>query len=40
MVRPDIFLVGAAKAGTTTISEWMAMNPKIALAMFKESNYF
>ena len=40
MVNPDIFLIGAAKAGTTTISDWMAMNPKIALARIKESNYF
>ena len=40
MVSPDIFLIGAAKAGTTTISDWMAMNPKIALARIKESNYF
>ncbi len=40
MVSPDIFLIGAAKAGTTTIAEWMTMNPDIALSKIKESNYF
>lgn len=40
MVNPDIFLIGAAKAGTTTIANWMGENPEIALSKIKEPNYF
>jgi hypothetical protein len=40
MVSPDIFLIGAAKAGTTTIANWMGENPNIALSKIKEPNYF
>ena len=40
MVSPDIFLIGAAKSGTTTIANWMGENPNIALSKIKEPNYF
>ncbi len=40
MVNPDIFLIGAAKAGTTSIANWMNENPGIALSRIKEPNYF
>lgn len=40
MVNPDIFLIGAAKAGTTAIANWMSENPNIALSKIKEPNYF
>ena len=38
MVNPDIFLIGAAKAGTTAIANWMSENPNIALSKIKEPN--
>jgi len=36
----DFFLVGAAKSGTTAVSEWLAAHPSVYLAPIKETNYF
>ena len=38
--KPNLFLVGAAKAGTTSIAEYLAKHPKIFLCPIKEPNHF
>jgi len=36
----DFFLVGAAKCGTTSLSDWLKVHPKIFIPQIKETNYF
>jgi hypothetical protein len=36
----DFFLVGAAKSGTTTVSEWLADHTSVFIPAIKETNYF
>lgn len=37
---PNFFLIGAAKAGTTTLWSWLAQHPEVYLPETKEPNYF
>lgn len=37
---PDFFLVGAPKAGTTSVYKYMAQNPLIFVPVVKEPNYY
>lgn len=39
-VFPDFFIVGAAKAGTTSIAEYLAMHPQIYMSPVKEPHFF
>ncbi len=40
MKFPDFFVIGAAKAGTTTIYEWLFRHPQLYLSPIKEPNFF
>lgn len=37
---PDFFLVGAAKAGTTAVWQWLRQHPEVFLPANKEPSYF
>jgi len=38
--KPNFFLVGAAKSGTTSLSAWLDSHPDLYLSPIKEPNYF
>ena len=40
MTAPNLFVVGAMKAGTTTLYAWLASHPQIYMSPVKEPNYF
>lgn len=40
MKRPDFFIVGAAKCGTTAMHEYLSGHPQIFMPFHKEPNYF
>lgn len=37
---PDFFIIGAAKAGTTALHEYLDQHPEIGMSAVKEPNYF
>jgi Sulfotransferase family len=37
---PDLFIVGAAKSGTTSLYHWLAGHPQVFMSEIKEPNYF
>ncbi|MGH8930837.1 MAG: sulfotransferase domain-containing protein [Egibacteraceae bacterium] len=39
-VRPDTFIVGAAKCGTTAMYHYLGQHPSIFMSAYKEPNYF
>jgi len=39
-IRLDFVVLGAQKAGTTTLHNWLSSHPKIALPIFKETHFF
>lgn len=40
MRRPDFFLIGAPKCGTTSLAAWLAEHPAIYVSAVKEPHYF
>lgn len=40
MVKPDFFLVGAPKCGTTALFQYLCMHPDVFAPAIKEPNYF
>jgi Sulfotransferase family len=38
--RPNFFIIGAAKAGTTSLYQYLAQHPDIYMSPIKEPNYF
>lgn len=38
--RPDFFIVGAPKAGTTALYEYLCEHPGVCMASYKEPHYF
>lgn len=38
--KPNFFIVGAPKCGTTSLAEWLAKNPKVCMSRPKEPHYF
>jgi hypothetical protein len=40
MVRPDFFLVGAPKSGTTAMAQYLAEHPEVSMCAWKEVHYF
>lgn len=38
--KPNFFIVGAAKSGTTSIAEYLAKHPDVHMSPIKETNYF
>lgn len=39
-VKPNFFIVGAPKAGTTALFEYLSAHPDICMASYKEPHYF
>jgi hypothetical protein len=39
-IKPNFFIVGAAKAGTTSLYYYLNQHPEIFLSPLKEPNYF
>jgi hypothetical protein len=37
---PNVLVIGAMKAGTTTLHAWLSQHPDIAMSTIKEINYF
>lgn len=37
---PDFYVVGAQKAGTTTLHDWLTLHPSVCLPTIKETHYF
>jgi hypothetical protein len=37
---PSFFVVGAQKAGTTTIHQWLSRQPDVCLPAIKETHFF
>ncbi len=40
MPKPNLFLMGAPKCGTTTIASWLKEHPKVFVPEVKEPNFF
>lgn len=40
MIRPNFFIVGAPKCGTTALSEYLRMHPNIFISSVKEPHFF
>lgn len=40
MVKPNFFIVGAAKAVTTAIYEYLVQHPDVYMSSVKEPNFF
>ncbi len=38
--KPNLFIVGAPKCGTTTIAEWLSVHPQVFMSKHKEPNFF
>jgi hypothetical protein len=38
--KPNFFIIGAPKCGTTSMHEWLAQHPNIFMSKFKEPHYF
>jgi hypothetical protein len=38
--RPDLFIIGAAKCGTTSVYEWLKGHPDVFMSPAKEPRYF
>jgi len=37
-IKPNFFIVGVSKAGTTSLHEYLAQHPDIFMSPFKEPN--
>lgn len=40
MCKPNFFIIGAPKAGTTTLYRWLDQHPDVFMPRIKEPNYF
>jgi hypothetical protein len=40
IARPNLFIIGAMKSGTTTLHEYLDCHPQIAMSRIKEPGYF
>lgn len=40
MMMPNFLIIGAAKAGTTTLYDWLTQHPQIYMTPVKETNFF
>ena len=40
MVMPNFLIIGAAKAGTTSLYEYLKQHPQIWMSPIKETNFF
>jgi hypothetical protein len=39
-IRPNFFIVGAPKSGTTALYEYLSTHPQVCMAAYKEPHYF
>jgi len=39
-LRPNLFIIGAAKCGTTSLAQWLSRHPEVYLIYGKESNFW
>lgn len=39
-IRPSFFVIGAQKAGTTTLHDWLVTSPEVILPSIKETHFF
>ena len=40
MALPDVYLIGAPKAGTTSVASWLAVHPQVFWSVPKEPFYW
>jgi hypothetical protein len=40
MKRPNFFIIGAPKCGTTSLASWLSQHPQVFMSAFKEPHYF
>lgn len=40
MIKPNFFIVGAPKCGTTTVADWLRKHPEVFIPMQKEPHHF
>lgn len=40
MKKPNLFILGAPKCGTTALSHWLSLHPEIYVSKVKEPHYF
>jgi hypothetical protein len=40
MNRPNFFIIGAPKCGTTSLANWLAQHPNVYFSPTKETHYF
>jgi hypothetical protein len=40
MIKPNFFIIGAPKCGTTSMYEWLERNPYIKMSTYKEPHFF
>lgn len=40
MKKPNVFIIGAPKCGTTSVSEWLSSHPAVFFSSIKEPHYF
>lgn len=38
--KPNLFIIGASKAGTSSLHEYLALHPQISMSRVKETNFF
>lgn len=39
-MKPNLFIIGAAKCGTTSLHAWLSEHPQVFMTRIKEPNYF
>lgn len=40
MIKPNFFIVGAPKCGTTSLAHWLAGHPQVFMSPVKEPHFF
>ncbi len=40
MTKPNFFIIGAPKCGTTSVAHWLSEHPSVYMSHIKEPNYF
>ena len=40
MFKPNFFILGAPKCGTTSMAKWLSEHPEIFMSKYKEPHYY
>ena len=40
MIKPNLYIIGAAKAGTTSIYQYLQQHPEVYMSPIKETYFF